>query len=164
MAWIEVHQELWNHPKTRAMANALKINPSYAGGLLCRFWCWAVDAARPDGDISHLTPGDIASATGWTKSPKILFAALTTVYRDPPYECDSAWVDDLGNGKYRIHDWSSYAGKLLERRRKDRLRKSIGNPSEIPEEIQRKSSGSPAEFQRNSRATVPYRTLPYLRR
>lgn len=151
MAWIEVHQGLWTSPKTTAFASALKIDPVYAGGLLCRLWCWAIDAAKEDGDISHLPIVEIATAAGWRKSAKTFFKALTTVHEG----CTSAWVDDLGDGIYKLHDWDTYTGKLQERRRKDRERKtrvtSVGNSKGIPKENPRKVSGK-------SYATVPYRT------
>jgi hypothetical protein len=155
MAWIEVHQKLWIHPKTIAFAKALKIDPVYAGGLLCRLWCWAIDAADEDGNIGYLPMIEIATAAGWRKSAKSFFCALTTVHEG----CTSAWVDDLGNGVYRLHDWDTYTGKLQERRRKDRTRKvgsnsdgnSKGKSTEIPKENPRKNYGIPD-------ATVPYRT------
>lgn len=97
-------------------AAALKIDPVYAGGLLCRLWCWALDVALPDGDISHIPIEEIAVQAGWRKNPKTFFKALTTVYPDNP----SAWVDDLGNGVYKLHDWYIYTGKLQEHRAEEK--------------------------------------------
>jgi hypothetical protein len=38
------------------MADSLRIDLTFDGGLLCRLWCWAFDTARPDGDISWALP------------------------------------------------------------------------------------------------------------
>lgn len=169
MAWIEIHQNLWSHPKTYAFAKALKIDAVTAGGHLCRFWCWAIDAAREDGDITHLPPEEIAAAAGWRKSPAALFKALTTVFDG----CTSPWIDKV-DGRYLIHDWEDYAGKLVERRKKDRDRKTQSKkarnspPSEPedPKKFHGNSTGIPTEnsqeIRRNSERipALPYPTVP----
>ena len=63
------------------------------------------------------------------------------------------WLDKHGESVH-IHDWSDYAGKLMESREKDRNRKRKAAES------RKNSDGIPAEGTRNSAATVPNTTVP----
>ena len=51
MAWIESHQELRHHYKTKRLARELKVTVAAAIGHLHCLWWWAIDFA-PDGDLS----------------------------------------------------------------------------------------------------------------
>ena len=51
MAWIELHDNLPDHPKTIASSTALKMDKDALVGKLCRMWTWAVNN-REDGFIA----------------------------------------------------------------------------------------------------------------
>jgi len=101
MAWIEVHQSLPTHRKTKKFARELGLKAqagtAQAIGHLTMLWLWSVDNAI-DGDLSGVDPQDIADAAGWIKAPRILIGALF----------DSGFLDE----GMVIHDWDDYAGKL----------------------------------------------------
>ena len=102
MAWIEVHQSLPSHRKTRKLARLLGLKPPggipQAIGHMVMLWLWCVDNAQ-SGDISNIDKGDIADAAGWTRDPDVFVRALT----------DSGFLDTDG----MIHDWGDHAGKLV---------------------------------------------------
>lgn len=69
MAWIESHQELWRHPKTKKLARLLQISIPTAVGHLHGLWYWAMDFAQ-DGDLSSYDAEDIADAVMWEGDAK----------------------------------------------------------------------------------------------
>lgn len=111
MAWIESHQELARHPKTKKFARLLGVSLPTGVGHLHFFWWWAMDYAQ-DGDLSKYDSGDISDASEWDGDPEILLKALI----------ESKFIDP----DKKIHDWFDYAGRLVEKREqnKDRKRKS----------------------------------------
>lgn len=138
MAWIESHQNLGDHPKTLRAATMLRVSPAEMVGHLHFLWWWALDYAQT-GDISALTAAEIASAARWTRGnthqkrdPELFVDALLT--------CGPNGFLDRVDGRLQIHDWMEYAGKLIERRRKDAARKR-GTPADI----HGKSSGTPPQ-------------------
>jgi hypothetical protein len=68
MAWIESHQSLGRHPKTKAAARALDISRVQLVGHLHYLWWWALDFAE-DGDLSGIDPDDIAEEAMWDGDP-----------------------------------------------------------------------------------------------
>lgn len=112
MAWIEAHDELRDHPKTKRLARELRIAPYAAIGLLFNLWWWATKYA-PDGDITELDDWEIAEATGWEKKDqsKIKKALIS-----------AGFLDNTEQGTLLIHDWSEYAGKNLKNREQARIR------------------------------------------
>lgn len=107
MAWIESHQELRHHPKTRRVARALNVSvPAVVGHLHC-FWWWAMDYAQ-DGNLSRYDDGDIADAAGWEGDASQFVDALR----------DARFIDDT-----EIHDWNQYVGKLMGQRLKNAEKK-----------------------------------------
>lgn len=104
MAWIELHQSLWTHRKTFALADELGIDETYAAAHLARFWTWALDNV-PSGDLTNITARAIARGAGWNGDPDKFAQSLIT----------SGWVDATEDTE-TIHDWESYAGRLIERR------------------------------------------------
>lgn len=105
MAWIELHQNLPAHRKVKKLKRLLKIKTPQAVGHLAMLWLWAVDNA-PDGDLSTLDPEDIAEACEWTKDAEQFVQALT----------EAGFIDPDA----KMHDWSDYAGMLLDRRENQR--------------------------------------------
>jgi hypothetical protein len=93
-----------------------------------------------DGDLARFDPLDIAIAADWAGDPEPLWDALRS----------SGFVDDDG----RLHDWHDYAGRLIERREKDKERQRAARAA--PDRGM--SDGCPADGARNP--TVPNRTPP----
>lgn len=147
MAWIELHQSLPGHRKTMRLRRALKIGQAQAIGHLCMLWLWCLDNC-PDGDLSALLDCEIAEAAGYDKKPTDFTAALR----------ESGFLDENNH----IHDWYSYAGKLIEKRKEDAERKRTSRTQKASRgaDVQRTSSGHPADVQRMSSVTVPNRTVP----
>jgi hypothetical protein len=139
MAWIESHQELARHPKTKKLARLLSISLPSAVGHLHFFWWWAMDYAQ-DGDISRFDEMDIADACGWDGDAGVMYKSLI----------DSNFVDLTDDGVF-IHDWDDYAGRLIEKRKAntERKRMSRGRHAAVTQDNQ----GSHG-------ATVPNRTVP----
>lgn len=138
MAWIESHQELARHPKTKKIARTLGISLPAAVGHLHFFWWWAMDYAQ-DGDLSKYDNDDLADACGWEGDSSALTSALI----------DSGFIDEE-DGLF-IHDWDDYAGRLIDKRKANTERK-------------RKSRSSHAVVTRDinvsHRATEPNQTIP----
>ena len=119
MAWIELHQSLTTHKKTRRLARALGLGvpqgiPQTIGHL-CLFWLWCVDGTE-DGSLADLDAQDIADAAGWMGDPDVFLDAMIA----------SDFIEKTSDG-LEIHDWKDYIGRLLEQRKetreKERLRK-----------------------------------------
>ncbi|QHZ51292.1 DnaD domain protein [Paenibacillus larvae] len=164
MAWIESHQELARHPKTKRFARLLGVSLPAAVGHLHFFWWWAMDYAQ-DGSLSKYEAEDIADACEWDGDSETLMKALH----------HAGFVDS----DMTIHDWSEYAGRLIEKREqnKERKRKSRAKKNEEQEtqdtdheDVTRPSHGQtePSREQVNDdsvshRATEPNLTIPNLK-
>src|SRR5689334_20552318 len=106
MAWIEVHQAVATHRKTRRLAQLLGVRRAVAVGHLVCFWLWALDNA-PDGNLENVDPADIKSAADWPRSAELFINALV----------GAGFVDRGSHGESpQIHDWHDYAGRLLAKR------------------------------------------------
>lgn len=138
MAWIESHQEVGRHPKTKKLARLLGISIPTAVGHLHFLWWWALDFAQ-DGVLDKFDAEDIAEAMEWKGDEQALLDALI----------EAEYIDVTDHGLV-IHDWAEYAGKLLERRAKDRARKrAAAEEAGVPKTFRRKSAGSPQEVAKN---------------
>lgn len=104
MAWIESHQELWRHPKTKKLARLLGVSVPAAVGHLHGLWYWALDFAQ-DGSLAKYEPEEIADAVLWDGEASDLVNALIA----------SGYIDQGDDGLH-LHDWHDYAGRLLEQR------------------------------------------------
>ena len=151
MAWIESHQELGRHPKTRRLARVLGITVPAAVGHLHFLWWWALDFAE-DGNLARYESFDIADAASWDGDERLFVEALI----------DIGFLDEDGDA-LMLHDWHDYAGKLIERRNADRQRKRQerqGNKKRLPEPVSEVSDGCPQDGARSHSRTVPYSTVP----
>lgn len=117
-------------------------------GTLVSLWLWALDNAQ-DGSLEGVSDKTIARVCDFPekKAGKLMEALLKHGFVD----CDG--------DHYIIHDWYDYAGKLMDRREKDRERKK--KPLKKQQDFQWSSGGNPEEVTGNSYATVPNRTIPY---
>lgn len=114
MAWIELHQQVPTHPKTKRLTRALGLEvpkdiPQVVGHL-CMFWLWCIDYAI-DGSLGKMTAQDIADAAGWTDDPKAFVDAMRQV----------EFIDTIDGTDY-VHDWDDYIGKLIDFREKEKAR------------------------------------------
>lgn len=139
MAWIESHQELARHPKTKKLARKLGTSIPAVIGHLHLMWWWAMDYAQ-DGDLSRYENEDIADALCWEEDATQLVEALH----------DAGFIDQREDGTYEIHDWQEYGGKMFEKRaeeaerkRKARQEKTIRKTSKGSKKT---SSGRPADI------------------
>ncbi|MBN8711667.1 MAG: hypothetical protein J0I10_20015 [Verrucomicrobia bacterium] len=107
MAWIESHQEMARHPKTRRVAVRLGISKAAVIGHLHLLWWWTLDFA-PDGDLSGFEAEEIASVAEWEGDAGQFLQALL----------ETGWLDE---GR-RVHNWEDYAGRLVTLREENRER------------------------------------------
>ncbi len=143
MAWIESHQELGTHPKLHKLARVLHMGKPCAIGHLHYLWWWAVDYA-PDGDLSRFEPLDIAIGGEWEGEPQVFIDALV--------RC--GFLDETGDSGLFIHDWDSYAGKLIDRRERnaERMREARAERKE--------TSAEHVQRTHDARVKLPNLTIP----
>ena len=105
LPWIQVYSNLADHPKIYALVDRMKLRRnSEAVGIVVSLWLWAAKNA-PDGDLSGFPERAIAQALGFQINyAKKLCQALV----------DTNWLDVDAEGCYSIHNWSRYAGRLIE--------------------------------------------------
>lgn len=154
MAWIEVHQSLPTHRKTRRLARELKLNGKdfpKAVGYMVMLWLWAIDNA-PNGDLGGIDPYDVADAAEWSGDPEKFMDALKK----------SGFVDD----DMHIHDWDVYIGKLIDRReanaqrnREARAKKRAERSAGVSRSAAHDSNERITSVSRDI-ATVPNPTVP----
>jgi hypothetical protein len=134
MAWIESHQEVGRHPKTKKLARLLGVTIPAAVGHLHFLWWWALDFAQ-EGSLSKYDAADISDAMQWEGDADQLIDALVL----------SGYIDETDEGLV-VHDWAEYAGKLLERRAKDRARKrAAAEAATHPDKFRESSNGKDKE-------------------
>lgn len=112
MAWIELHPELVEHKKLKALMRLTGAGRDACVGRLCILWLWAM-SNRADGDLSDVDNADFARL--WELGPR-----KAAAFRDG---LEQSGFLDRTQGRLLIHDWEDYAGRLLEARRRDRDRK-----------------------------------------
>ncbi|CDN44010.1 Primosome, DnaD subunit [Paenibacillus sp. P22] len=144
MAWIESHQVLGGHPKTRKLARLLGVEVPTALGHLHLMWYWVFDYAK-DGDLSQIEDEDIADGALWTGDPQKFMRAMI----------DSKWIDELEGGRV-VHDWNSHGGRLIQKMAKEADRKKQKRDEQAaerkgrPPDAQSMSAGRPADIQGTS--------------
>jgi hypothetical protein len=106
MAYLQSHQTLATHPKTRKVARRLDVSLPTVIGHLHLLWYWALDHAI-DGDVSRFDPDDLADAAGWEGDPDTFVKALT----DCGPGDGAGFLDPDGH----LHDWGEYGGKYGKR-------------------------------------------------
>ena len=139
MAWIEVHQELIQHPKVKRLARMLNISKFDAMGRLFAFWSWALDYAD-NGNLSRFDASDIAEAMEWEGDPQSLVTAMI----DCGPGGSSGFIERRDGGLF-VHDWEGYMGRLISMREKNRERQ---------ERYRERKSGSVTSPSRNHNVTV----------
>ena len=116
MAWIEAHQDLRDHPKTKRAARLLGISiPQMIGHLFCLWW-WCLDYAE-DGNLADFEHADIADAAEWPGDPDQFIDALVRCGRSnkPGFLVSS-------DETLKVNDWGDYGGKYIVKRNQGRDR------------------------------------------
>lgn len=106
--WIELHDNLPDHPKIVKLAALTKMDRDLARAKLERLWLWAL-TNRLSGALSYddvLLLTDVMRIKG---DPQKMVDALVTC----------GLLEDTGDGYY-IHDWDEHAGALIDRRERQR--------------------------------------------
>ena len=152
MAWIELHQGLPYNKKTLRLKRILRIKTAQAVGHVCMLWLWALDNAQ-DGDLTRFSAG------GDCRGQRLVRKTGGGLRR-------GAAGGGLLDADRQIHDWHSYAGRLIEKRRADaerkrlmreRVREQAACPADVPA-----AGGAPAaDSVRPARVTLPNPTEPY---
>jgi hypothetical protein len=114
MAWIESHQTLASHPKTRRAARELGIRPVHLIGHLHCLWHWALDHAE-DGDLTRYDTEDLAIAAQWDDDPDRFVDALINCGPGG----GSGFIDRTPN-RMALHNWAVYTDRLVARRESSR--------------------------------------------
>ena len=143
MAWIESHQTLSAHPKTRKFAHVLCVSKACAIGHLHMFWWWALDYAQ-DGNLDTFDDLDIAIGAEWEGDSSEFVSAMVAV----------GFIDENTDGSRHIHDWDDYAGKLIDRRKRNAERMKEARAQEAAERAEHVQSTQ------HARVKLPNPTQP----
>lgn len=106
MAWIESHQTLRDHPKTKRLCRLLGVRLPEAIGYLHLLWWWCLDYAQ-DGKLGRYDAQDIADGVGWEGDATQLVEALVR----------AGFLEREGDTLV-VHDWWDYAAPAEEQRRR----------------------------------------------
>lgn len=150
------HKKRWLLEARLARAGAVWGDARRRGpmsGLECcqRVWGHLDGLGRKHGELDGLTPEDVEVVAGWNGEPGAFWGALLAI----------GWVDDLGGGSFRWHDFHHLNERAITARENGRKggrpRKPVPEPVEepsakpsgpaTPQPIRdvRPASGNPAE-------------------
>lgn len=140
MAWIEAHDDIWEHYKVLKLCEILKIQDVQAVGHLISLWHFVLRNSWKSADLSAWGDLGIEKAARWRGEPgKFVKALRTCVFLD---EC-------------KAHGWMERAGRLVY----DRFRKEKERSKCIRRLSRTKSGLSKATL---PNPTQPNRTVPKL--
>ena len=150
MSWLELHQSLFTHRKTMQAADILDLPEVYVVAHLMALWTWSLDNA-PDGVLPD-SRRIIGKAAQWSGDPAMFTNALV----------NAGFLDIDEAGQTVIHDWQSYAGRLIEKREAntERMRRTRAAntlpPNNVAEVTQKENVQSTCDARAG--ATVQYTT------
>lgn len=127
--------ELFRSPKLKHLARALNIKPPYAAGLLGFMWNYACEQC-PDGLFKGHAVEDIEDAAGWTRRRGAFVEACVSV----------GFIDDLGDGLYRLAGWFEYAPDFVKRKVRRRAGREASDDKDLQTECP--ASARPVASQR----------------
>ena len=146
MAWIESHDDIWDHHKTIALCGKLKISDVQAVGHLTSLWHFTLRNAWRDANLENWGIVGIERAARWEgKSGRMVEALRSVGYLD----------------NFIVHGWLERAGKLVmdrlynEERRKNAVKRrtseaTLPNPTlpnlTLPTDNNRTTSPSAIDF------------------
>jgi hypothetical protein len=105
MAWIELHDSVYESLKTQRLARALDVQVELAVGLLGRLWHWGLRDAEHDGQLPEATADEVAFICRWFGDANLFVSALIK----------AKFLEEAG-GRYVIPNWHQYGGKLTLRK------------------------------------------------
>lgn len=117
MAWIESHQEIQRHTKTKRLRRSLGLGLPATIGHLHMFWWWALSFAE-DGDLSAIEDETIAEESGWEGDASEFVASLIAA--------------GFINEDRLIHDWDQYTGRIRKQRQGNRERQQRWRENNAP--------------------------------
>lgn len=126
MEWFKVYADLKGHPKRYRFEAAC--GTKHGLHYIVAFWSYVAKYA-PDGDLTKMTPHEIAGASEWQGDAHVFFSALV----------QSGLIDEVENG-FHVHDWVSEHKRFLEENNK---RRELNKPKGYP----RVTQGLPAKTQ-----------------
>ncbi len=113
------------HKKLLTLCRLLHFEDTEGIGILHYLWWWALDNA-PDGDLTGIDKTDIIKichlsgrrlvvngrrTVAICKTSVVIWQSLVA----------SGWIDQTVDGRFLLHNWGDYAGKLIARRRSNQL-------------------------------------------
>lgn len=107
--WLEVDEDLPEHPKSLRLCAAL-MNP-LGWAYVIKLWRWCCKFA-PTGDLSDFSAEELEIGLGWTLDAGKLYAALKT----------AGFIENTGDGGVVVHDWMDHQGRALKKMDNDRKR------------------------------------------
>lgn len=129
MEWFKVYADLKGHPKRYRFEAAA--GTKHGLHYIVAFWSYVCKYA-PDGNLTRMTPAEIAGACEWQGDSQTFFAALV----------ESGFIDESENG-FEVHDWVMEHKRFIdENKRRGEARKTQGQPK-----------GNPRATRENPRAT-----------
>lgn len=141
MAYVELHQAVFDHRKTIVAAERLNMPEVHLVGHLVALWSWCLDNCQ-DGILPD-SVRVVARGARWDGDPSAFLEALVL----------AGFVDVTDRGKV-IHDWSEYGGKLIAKRRANAEKQSR----------YRERQGEASSPQTNVTVTLPSRNALEKRR
>lgn len=141
MAWIESHDDIWDHHKVYRLCAAVH-QPDYAViGRLHSLWHFVLRNAWRDANLEPWGDVVIEKASRWDGEKGVWVKALR----------DCGFLDGSV-----VHGWLERAGRLVQDRRRNEKKKGV----RITYGKRTVSVRSPDELHRKPGATLPYPTLP----
>lgn len=154
--WIEFHQTLRHHPKTRRLSTRLKVSKAATLGHLGLLWLWCLDFAQ-DGDLSGYEDQEIADAAEWEGDAVSFVEALINCN---PRAGRPGFLDRTADGRLLVNDWDDYAGKLIDRRRQNAEKQRAYRERQAKPDKEGDPPAVTDTLPLRSGATVPDRTVP----
>ena len=109
VVWVELHDDVHDHPHTLQAAAALEISRYAVVGHMTALWHWAI-RHQPDGDLASLHDAVVAGAAGWPGQSAAFVRAIT----------DAGFLD----ADRKIHNWRKYTDRLFKSRDAARERRA----------------------------------------
>jgi len=121
MSWIELHEEVRDHPKIKRLAKDMGVSKAEARGWVIGLWLWAATYAEC-GVLTGMDAEEVADACDYEgdEQSKLLGALI-----------DRQLIDRNGD-ELKIHDWEKHGLRLLEsnRERQKKFRERVDRESE----------------------------------
>lgn len=106
MPWIQSHDNIAAHPKTRRAARMAGVSVPTMVGHLHMLWHWTLGVA-PDGNLSRFEADDLADAAAYEGDPDAFLSALMN--------CGPGDSFGFIEPTMHLHDWVEYGGRYFAR-------------------------------------------------